>query len=359
MNMDQLEYNLPSGLIATQPAEPRDSARMLIVHCASGQLEHATVRDLPDRLGAADLLVRNDTSVLAARLIGQRASDGTRGGGRVEGLFLSSHENGDWTVVLTAGGKLAVGELITLRGTGAEQATLRLKSKHGRYWRVAVETSDSAEAALSRLGRTPLPPYILKARKARGEVIEESVDRAWYRTTFARPDRTGSVAAPTAGLHFTPEIDARMAKIGIRQACVTLHVGEGTFRPVTAARLEDHDMHFESWCVDTATVDTLRRGPAAGGRLVAVGTTTTRVLESLPSELPDGPLRGDTDLLIAPGHDFRRVEGLLTNFHLPRSTLLALVAALTGLELLHETYSKAVEERYRFYSYGDAMLVLP
>ena len=359
MNIDLLDYVLPPDLIATHPAEPRDTARLMIVQCGTGQIEHVTVRDMAERFCSSDLLVRNDTAVLAARLIGQRASDGARGGGRVEGLFLSSHDNGDWSVMLTAGGKLTEGEVITLNGAGSERATLRLKSREGRYWRAAVEVCDSPEAVLSQLGRTPLPPYILKARKARGEVVDEHVDRAWYRTIFARSDRMGSVAAPTAGLHFTQEIDARIAEIGVRQAAVTLDVGEGTFRPVTAACLEDHDMHFESWRVDADAVEMLRRGPACGGRLIAVGTTTTRVLESLPVELPEGPLSGDTDLLIAPGHVFRRVDGLLTNFHLPRSTLLALVAAFTGLELLHEIYSIAIEERYRFYSYGDAMLVLP
>jgi S-adenosylmethionine:tRNA ribosyltransferase-isomerase len=359
MNIDQLDYVLPPNLIATHPATPRDAARLLVVHCSSGQIEHSKVRDLPNWLDPADLLVRNDSSVLAARLMGQRAVDGSRGGGRVEGLFLCAHEDGDWTVLLTAGGKLAEGQLIVLHGPEGEQTTIRLKSKEGRYWRVSFESTDSTQDVLSQIGRTPLPPYILKARRSRGEVVEEREDREWYRTIFARADRSGSVAAPTAGLHFTPEIDARITELGVRQAFVTLHVGEGTFRPVTSARLEDHKMHFESWCVDADEIDALRCGPKHGGRMIAVGTTTTRVLESLPKQLPDGPLSGDTDLLISPGHAFRRVDGLLTNFHLPRSTLLALVAAFTGLDLLHEIYSTAIEERYRFYSYGDAMLVVP
>jgi S-adenosylmethionine:tRNA ribosyltransferase-isomerase len=359
MNIEALAYDLPPGLIATRPAEPRDRARMLVVRCQGGTIEHASVHDLPELLEPGDLLVRNDTAVLAARLLGTRASDGSRGGGRVEGLFLKAHEDGSWTVVLTASGTLGVGEVIELVGPGARHASLRLLEKHGRYWRAAPEPAGEAAELLEALGRTPLPPYILKARRARGEIIDDASDRQWYRTLFARADRAGSVAAPTAGLHLTDQLRARLEQRGVRQAAVTLHVGEGTFRPVTAATLEDHRMHAESWLVEPAGVEAIRRGPGSGGRFLAVGTTTTRLLESLPEDLPDGPLSGSTDLLISPGYSFRRVDGLLTNFHLPRSTLLALVAARTGLELMHEAYRTAVAERYRFYSYGDAMLILP
>lgn len=359
MNIEALAYELPPSLIATRPADPRDSARLLVVRREQASIEHAAIGDLPDLLHPSDVLVRNDTAVLAARLIGTRSQSGGRGGGRVEGLFLESHRDGTWTVVLTASGKLREGEAIDLAGRDGHHATLLLVEKQGRYWRAAVEPEGSAAALLGEIGRTPLPPYIVKARRTRGEVIDEASDRQWYRTLFARTEHAGSVAAPTAGLHFTPELWQRIQQRGVRCCNVTLHVGEGTFRPVTAPTLEAHQMHSESWLVDAAAMETIRRGAGAGGRLVAIGTTSTRLLESLPSQLPEGPCNGTTDLLIAPGYTFKRVEGLLTNFHLPRSTLLALVAAMAGLELMHEAYRVAVAERYRFYSYGDAMLVLP
>jgi S-adenosylmethionine:tRNA ribosyltransferase-isomerase len=355
MNIESLDYELPPELIATRPVEPRDKARLLVVRCQCGDIEHASVSDLPDLLDPADLLVRNDTAVLAARLVGARASSGNRGGGKVEGLFLEADADGIWTVVLTASGTLSEGESIQLTA----DTSLRLLEKCGRYWRARPEPAGTAVELLTSLGRTPLPPYILKARVSRGEDIDDRSDRQWYRTLFARADRAGSVAAPTAGLHFTDDLQAKIDHRGIRQIAVTLHVGEGTFRPVATPRLEDHQMHSEAWMVDRDAAEAIRRGPAVGGRVIAVGTTTTRVLESLPEALPEGPRCGSTDLLISPGYAFRRVEGLMTNFHLPRSTLLALVAAMTGLDLMHEAYRVAVAERYRFYSYGDAMLVLP
>jgi len=356
MNIEALAYDLPQELIATRPAEPRDGARLLVVRCGAGTLEHAAIRDLPELLEPSDVLVVNDTAVLAARLLGTRASGGSRGGGRVEGLYLGAHEDGSWTVVLTASGSLRAGEVIDLVGPDASHATLTLLEKQDRYWLAAPDPVGAAAALLGSLGHTPLPPYILKARKARGEQFDEASDRAWYRTLYERSDRTGSVASPTAGLHLTDAVRASLAARGVGQAAVTLHVGEGTFRPVTAATLEDHEMHAESWLVEPEAVACIAQ---AEGRLIAVGTTTTRLLESLPEPLPAGPLCGTTELLIAPGHSFRRVEGMLTNFHLPRSTLLALVAAMTGLDLMHEAYQTAIAHRYRFYSYGDAMLVLP
>jgi len=359
MNTEALAYDLPPELIATRPVEPRDRARLLLIHCQRGVFEHASIFDLPDLLQPSDLLIRNDTAVLAARLIGTRTISGDRGGGQVEGLFLEADPDGTWTVVLTASGRLSEGEVIDLAGPDGRHASLRLLEKRGRYWRAMPDPAGNASELLDSLGRAPLPPYILKARRSRGELIDEASDRQWYRTLFARSDRVGSVAAPTAGLHLTDELLGRIDQRGVQQAAVTLHVGEGTFRPVTTSRLEDHRMHAESWLVEPDALAAIRSGPGSGGRLVAVGTTTTRLLESLPEYLPEGPLCGSTDLLIAPGYTFRRVEGLLTNFHLPRSTLLALVAAMTGLDLMHEAYRVAVAERYRFYSYGDAMLVLP
>ncbi|MCP4839083.1 MAG: tRNA preQ1(34) S-adenosylmethionine ribosyltransferase-isomerase QueA [Planctomycetes bacterium] len=357
MNIDELEYDLPPELIATRPAEPRCSARMLVVRRDSGKLEHAHVRDLPDLLHPDDLLVRNNTAVLAARLVGRRAIEGNRGGGRVEGLYLESFGS-DWLVLLTQSGKLQIGEQLHLEGPGSEQVVIRILERRGKGWLVRPEDAAPAEALLHAVGRTPLPPYILRARDARGETLADELDRAWYRTRFADPTRCGSVAAPTAGLHFSDDLLRRLRDRGVGEASVTLHVGEGTFRPVSAARLEDHDMHAEAWHVDEVALAALRSGPGSQGNLVAVGTTTTRLLESLPDPLPIEAASGETDLLIAPGFQFRRVESLLTNFHLPRSTLLALVGAFMGMELMREAYAEAVASRYRFYSYGDAMLVM-
>ncbi len=355
MNVDELDYDLPQELIATRPAASREDARLLVARVGRRQVTHHHMSDLPKLLEEGDLLVRNDTSVLAARLVGTRAAGPSgRGGGRVEGLFLGTRD-GLWLVLLTASGRLTVGEHLEFRGPEGDVAVLKLRSREGRAWLAAPSEAD----ALARVGHTPLPPYILKARARRGEVIDDRSDRAWYATTFARPDRSGSVAAPTAGLHLTDALRAAIRARGVLEAAVTLHVGEGTFRPVTAATLEAHDMHGEAWSIDEETSKVLRKGPGHEGRLIAVGTTTTRLLESLPTSLPPGAAGGVTDLLIAPGWVFRRVEGLLTNFHLPRSTLLALVAAKTGLAFMRAIYAEAVSERYRFYSYGDAMLILP
>ncbi|MDG1838735.1 MAG: tRNA preQ1(34) S-adenosylmethionine ribosyltransferase-isomerase QueA [Phycisphaerales bacterium] len=363
MNIDLLDYDLPSELIATRPVEPRDSARMLVVRCGAGSIEHACVSDLPAFLQSGDLLVRNDTSVIAARLVGRRvvrvgARGSEVGGGRVDGLYLRSVGE-DWLAMLTASCRLAVGERVELESPDGEVIGVELREKVGHAWRIRPECTDTAASVLVSLGRTPLPPYILKARSRRGEEIDESDDRRWYRTTFANPSQFGSVAAPTAGLHFTDTIREKLRAEGIAETAVTLHVGEGTFRPVTASRLEDHDMHSETWSIDADAAKMLREGPGEGGRVVAVGTTTTRLLESLPDTLAEGPLAGSTELLISPGWSFRRVEGMVTNFHLPRSTLLALVGAKMGIEFMHEAYRVAVAERYRFYSYGDAMLILP
>ena len=355
MLMDAFDYDLPQDRIATRPCEPRESARLL-VHCRStGTNEHLHVRDLPDVLEQGDLLVRNDTQVVQARLVGTRActSDG-RGGGKVEGLWVGQDDDGAWRLMLKAGGQLQPGERLSFDG-GLQ---VDLVEPDDRYWRARPVIARDSASQLSEGGRTPLPPYILKARQRRGEVVDDPRDVQWYRTRFASDARAGSVAAPTAGLHLTDAVDASMRDRGVDIACGTLHVGEGTFRPVEADRLADHDMHAEHWSVDDHTMARLHQGPD-GGRLIAVGTTTTRLLESLPETLPEGGCAGSTDLCIAPGHQWRRVQGLLTNFHLPRSTLLALVAALTGLEALHAIYAEAIEREYRFYSYGDAMVVLP
>jgi S-adenosylmethionine:tRNA ribosyltransferase-isomerase len=255
--------------------------------------------------------------------------------------------------MLTAGGRLREGETIAL-GRGL---ALELVGRQDRRWLARPNCADAATDMLERAGYTPLPPYILKARIERGECVDDAEDRLWYRTLFADDAHRGSVAAPTAGLHLTPSVDSALAKRGVDVAHVTLHVGEGTFRGIETDTLEAHAMHSERFSVNSSTVAQLQL--QRQGRLIAVGTTTTRLLESLPESLPAEGITGSTDLLIAPGHDWRWVDGLLTNFHLPRSTLLALVGAMVGMDNLRTIYAQALEQRYRFYSYGDAMLILP
>ncbi|MHC4413848.1 MAG: tRNA preQ1(34) S-adenosylmethionine ribosyltransferase-isomerase QueA [Planctomycetota bacterium] len=361
LRTDELDFSLPPELIATRPAEPRDSARMMVLSRRDENIRHACVGDLPEYLQPADALVFNTTAVAPARLRGRRRATG----GRVEGLFLEELGPGRWLTMLTSGGRLSPGEQIELdpadrRGGGHR---LELVEPHPEGWIVRPLGSETTASILDEVGRTPLPPYILKARD--GVEVPDALDRRWYQTVYADPRQRRSVAAPTAGLHFTPRLLASLQDAGVRRIDVTLHVGPGTFRPITAETIEQHVMHPEQYCVGTEAVAALREvAEGARGRVVAVGSTAVRTLESLPQPLPRpqalaGPLSGRTDLLIAPPYRFRLVHAMLTNFHLPRSTLLALVAAMVGLPRVRAAYGEAIRHRYRFYSYGDAMLILP
>lgn len=361
---DALDYQLPPELIAQKPVEPRDSARLLVVRRSNDSIEHRRVRDLPDLLQPSDVLVFNNTYVLPARFEGVRA-DTT---GRVEGLYLHTLENGHWQVMLRSNGRLHDNITINLldNENNRSDVTMRLIKRIGEQWAVAVSPDNNPHRVLTSLGRTPLPPYIRWARShlehpADWKDIADSSDRAWYQTVYADEGQAGSVAAPTAGLHFTPELLNALQSRGIENINVTLHVGPGTFKPVTAPTIQQHQMHSESFAVLSAAIESLKQAVDSQRRIIAVGTTATRTLESLPFPLPpsNDPIAGETDLLIAPGYQFRYVHGLLTNFHLPRSTLLALIAAMLGLDRVHEIYRLAIEQRYRFYSYGDAMLILP
>jgi S-adenosylmethionine:tRNA ribosyltransferase-isomerase len=386
LRVDDLDYDLPTERIATHPAQPRDSARMLVMsRSKDDRVEHRHVRDLPECLHAGDALVFNNTAVAPARLELRRAS-----GGRVEGLFLASStasntaDHLEWTIMLRSGGRVVVGDDLVLVDRDGRASDLSLKVlAHARdEWVVAVQSADgrpldSAEV-LDRIGRTPLPPYIIKARGARHESYPEAEDQRWYQTVYADAARRHSVAAPTAGLHFTPELLKALQSRGVRRIDVTLHVGPGTFKPVTTATLREHHMHEEWFEIGADAIEALARvrrprprscsletaaRERVDGRIIAVGTTSVRALESLPDSAFDvescGDCRGSTDLLIAPGHVFRHLDGMLTNFHLPRSTLLALVAAMVGLDRLLAVYRDALERGYRFYSYGDCMLILP
>lgn len=362
-----LEFELPEELIARVPAEPRDASRLLVVSRSDpGLMEHRVFRDLPEYLKRGDVLVFNRSAVLPARLAGRRADTG----GGVGGLYLGSGHDGTWTVMLRAGSKLREGlriELVDARGEATGDA-LQLLSRAGMEWTVRVRAREGSPAApetvLERAGATPLPPYILGARRHEGIEVGDDRDRAWYQTVYADRARAGSVAAPTAGLHFTPGLLERVDAMGVARTGVVLHVGAGTFKPVETEFVERHPMHSE-WCeVSGETIAACVAARQRGGRVIPVGTTSVRALESLPHPLQGEAVRGvvqETRLLITPGFPWRWTDGLVTNFHLPHSTLLALVGALFegGVPRLLEIYAKAIEARYRFFSYGDAMLVLP
>jgi S-adenosylmethionine:tRNA ribosyltransferase-isomerase len=336
----QFDYPLPEELVAQEPLEPRDASRLLVVP-REGTFEHLVFRDLADRLQPGDLLVLNDTRVIPARLVGTKAS-----GGRCELLLLEPLDptRARWRALgqsskpLRPGTRVAFGAL-----TGEVEAALG-----EGFFDVRFDLAgDALDAAVEREGRMPLPPYIRRAPR------EE--DRARYQTVIAR--EPGSAAAPTAGLHFTPELLARLDARGVERATVTLHVGPGTFLPVRGDDLDAHVMHEERYDIPPATADAFAACRQRGQRIVAVGTTVVRALESACSEggLRAGP--GRTRIFIRPGHEFRAVDALVTNLHLPRSTLLVLVCAFRGRERVLAAYAEAVAQRYRFFSYGDAMLL--
>jgi S-adenosylmethionine:tRNA ribosyltransferase-isomerase len=342
------DYELPPELIAEQPAAVRDAARLLTLDRASGAIGHRGISDLPTLLRSGDVLVLNETRVIPARLAGVR----TATGGRWEGLFLEATPSGEWRLIGHTRGKLTPGETLTLHSASpASPQTLLLQLTESRddgEWVGVPESDRGALDLLNEFGTVPLPPYIQR------ESPTDS-DRERYQTVYARTP--GAVAAPTAGLHFTEQLLARCREQGVCLAYVTLHVGLGTFRPVAVERLSEHRMHSE-WCeLPPEAVTAVRRAKEAGGRVIAVGTTTVRTLESVAASGELRPWCGETDLFIRPPHRFQVVDALLTNFHLPRSTLLVLVSAFAGREHVLRAYRAAIAERYRFYSYGDAMFI--
>jgi S-adenosylmethionine:tRNA ribosyltransferase-isomerase len=351
--MDQLsnyDYELPENLIAGEPLARRDESRLLTLNRRTGEIGHQTVRDLPRLLDPGDCLVLNDTQVIPARLLGRRIATG----GRWEGLYLATTETGAWKLIVQTRGKLQVGERLAIvpaqdAACGEELLLTLLDREPGGIWVADVAIRADALKLLQRFGTLPLPPYLHRK-------LATETDWQRYQTTYAR--RPGAVAAPTAGLHFTPELLAACRRRGISQAYVTLHVGIGTFRPISVENLSEHHMHAE-WCeVPATTSELLKQTREAGGRIIAVGTTTVRTLESAARFGSNCPWSGETDLFIRPPYEFQAVDGLLTNFHLPKSTLLVLISAFAGTELIKKSYAAAIQEKYRFYSYGDAMLIL-
>jgi len=342
MHVAELDYDLPEDLVAQAPCEPRDGARLLVLPRRGGKALDQHFSDLPELLAPGDLLVMNDSRVLPARLLGRKDT-----GGRCEVLLVEPLDEAGalWRTLGQASKPVRVGARLQFGDLSAEVLAAEGEGFFVlRFDRGGRELED----ALERVGRVPLPPYI------RREPSETDAER--YQTVIARAP--GSVAAPTAGLHFSPSLLAQLDARGVVRAAVTLHVGPGTFLPVRGERLEDHRMHSERYEVPAATARAFEEARARRSRVVAVGTTSVRTLESacLPGGIRPGP--GRTGIFILPGYEFRAVDGLVTNFHLPRSTLLALVCAFAGTRRVLEAYRDAVAKRYRFFSYGDAMVVL-
>lgn len=354
MRLSDFDFELPEERIALRPASPRDAARMLVVHPGQAR-EDRQVADLPDLLRAGDALVFNDTRVIPARLKGVR----TRADSRVavEATLHRRLTHDRWAAFARPGKRLAVGDRLSFGAEGsiaceAERLDATVAAKHeGGEVELAFDLAGAAlDQAVAAHGEMPLPPYIAAKRS------EDERDRADYQTVFARHD--GSVAAPTAGLHFTPELLERLDARGVSTHGVTLHVGAGTFLPVKVEDVADHRMHPEYGEVSAAAAEALNAVRARGGRIVAVGTTSLRLLESATGE--DGvirPFADETAIFITPGYRFRAVDVLMTNFHLPKSTLFMLVSAFAGLETMREAYRHAVASGYRFYSYGDSSLL--
>ncbi len=340
MDVNDLAYDLPEELIAQRPVEPRDEARMLVLDRTRQTITTDRFYNLPRYLRSGDCVVLNDTKVIRARICAHRPT-----GGRVEIFLLRDHGAGRWEALVRPSARMKTGSELSLPEGYRCRFGERIDSD--RRW-VVFEPS-RIEALLESSGQTPLPPYIARAHA-------DPYDAERYQTIYAQ--KPGAVAAPTAGLHFTPRVFDALNAAVIRRAFLTLHVGYGTFRPIRATRLEDHKMDAEFFELSTDTAETLNLTRAGGGRIVAVGTTTTRVLETQHDGTRFCPGYGETALFIFPPYQFRGVDVLQTNFHLPKSTLLALVCAFAGKDFVMEAYRYAVRERFRFYSYGDVMLIL-
>jgi len=345
MRSDDLDFRLPPELIAQVPPSDRSSAKLLHYRSEDQSIAHRQFSDLPSLLGPGDLLVFNDSKVIPARFTLQKDT-----GGKIEGLFIDIEPEGAWRVLLRNPGKFEGSVSLRFADEPDLEAVVSRHPAEGEY-RMQVKSGDPAPAILSRIGRMPLPPYI---KRGKDHDPLDDLDRQRYQTVYAANE--GSIAAPTAGLHFTAEILAQLDAKGIRRAFVTLHVGLGTFKPIAADELNDHAMHSESYTLSSSTADAINLAKQESRRVISVGTTAARVLESQPP----GNLRaasGQTRIFIYPPYIWKHVDALITNFHLPRSTLIALVAARVGLDAQRRIYREAIENRYRFFSYGDSSLL--
>lgn len=351
MNVNDFDYYLPEELIAQKPAEKRDESRLLVIHRDTGALEHKHFYDVVDYLNPGDCLVMNNSKVIPARLYGTKAETGAK----IEFLLIKRIEGDVWETMVRPGRRMKEGDRVIFNAEGQPRFEAEVigygedGTRHVRF-----EYDGVFMERLDELGSMPLPPYIERAA--------ESEDKDRYQTVYAKNE--GSVAAPTAGLHFTEEILEKARAKGVKLAFVTLHVGIGTFRPVKVETVEEHHMHFEEYEIDEENARIINEAKRAGGRIIAVGTTSTRTMESAAVKNPETGLyelpagANSTDIFIYPGYSFKMVDGLITNFHLPKSTLLMLVSALYDREKMIEAYNTAVAEKYRFFSYGDASFIL-
>lgn len=345
--LDQYDYHLPKNLIAQDPLSKRSDSRLLVCNKLTDSLEDSHFRDLLDFIRPNDCLVFNDTRVIPAKLVGKRTSTG----GRWQGLYLESDDQGVARMLCKTRGKASPGETITLEDRqGKEFCQVTLLAKlDGGSWAVRIEEDREWLDLLQQFGRIPLPHYIRD-----GNMVDADIEN--YQTLYAK--KPGAVAAPTAGLHFTRELLNTISEKNIDICTVTLHVGIGTFRPIKSERIEDHEMHSEWGEISQSTVEQINQCREAGGRCIAVGTTSVRVLETASLDGTLRPWSGETNIFITEGKTFNVVDGLITNFHLPRSTLLILIRAFGGKALMKRAYSHAIKEEYRFFSYGDAMLIV-
>jgi S-adenosylmethionine:tRNA ribosyltransferase-isomerase len=357
MKIDTLQFDLPPKLVAQQPADIRSDSRLLVLNRSTAELTDSRFNRIAEFLTSGDCLVLNDTKVLQARFFAKRTT-----GGKLEGLFLAETSPQQWIVSLKGSAKIKQGQLIYLKDrTGRDfcHAVLLNKTADGSCL-LKLETNRNLQTILARIGFPPLPPYI----KRSDDPEQAAVDSHRYQTVFAR--NPGAVAAPTAGLHFTKELINQLRAKGIVFAYVTLHVGAGTFKPITTENIEQHQIHQEQFSIDAENAAAINTAKKKGRRIIAVGTTTVRALETAACgelacpERSRGvePAAGQTTLFIKPGYEFRVVDAMVTNFHLPKSTLLVMVAAFAGLDNILNAYRHAIEEQYRFYSYGDAMLII-
>ena len=366
MKTSQFWYPLPARLVAQHPAERRGTEKMLVLHRDTGVIEHRHIADIVDYITANDLLVVNDTKVFPARLIGTwedtpgevevlMVAAAPMDGSDMPSVAEDSLDRLEWNCILGSGRKCREGQ-VAVFGPNRELKARLVKPLAGiGMWRVEFSCERPLADLLDEFGHTPVPPYV----KREGTQEEERADRERYQTIYAK--HTGSVAAPTAGLHFTPEIFASLEAKGVRRVAVTLHVGPGTFRPVKAENIEDHHMDFEAFTVPPETAEAIRECKARGGRVFCVGSTTVRTLETVAAATEDGSVvagSGASDIFIYPPYRFKVCDAMLTNFHLPQSTLLMMVSALAGRERILCAYAFAVQKEYKFFSYGDCMLIV-
>ena len=351
MKTEKLNYYLPPELIAQRPCAVRSSSRLLVLNRCSGNTIDSRFNNIGDFLSPGDCLVLNDTKVLPARFFARKTT-----GGKLEGLFLGQNSDNNWIVMIKGARRLRAGDILILKDKDRQkadfcEAELLEKQDRGRCL-LRLKTEADTEAVLEAIGFPPLPPYI----KRDDDPALAQIDEQRYQTVYAR--KNGAVAAPTAGLHFTEPLIEQLLQAGISFAYITLHVGAGTFKPVTAENLDDHQIHQEQFSIDEENARVINTAKSQGGRIIPVGTTSTRTLETIAAREQIEAAAGPTELFIKPGYKFKITDAMITNFHLPKSTLLALVGAFAGLENILAAYNHAILQQYRFYSYGDAMLII-